>query len=173
MLLTKVYYVFRHFWLRWGKVITIEMEGKCYDNDGDGSEHIKKWRQVIEVREEPRGLSFSLKQSINSYSQTYAHEQHGEQNRYCWCVSQWICKKKKIFSDLWIIKKKIIWLQYQSQKYWPSFKPSDQIRLTNSFYTWLQYGGIPNRDYSSIWKFKIPHKIKIFLYLVRKNNFFY
>ena len=39
-----------------------------------------------------------------------------------------------------------------------------------SFYKWLEYGGIPNTEYDTIWKSKIPLKIKIFLWLVRKNK---
>ena len=40
----------------------------------------------------------------------------------------------------------------------------------HSFYRWLEYGGIPNTEYQSIWKSHIPLKIKIFLWLVRKNK---
>ena len=33
----------------------------------------------------------------------------------------------------------------------------------HSFYTWLEYGGLKNRDFDTIWKAKIHFKIRIFL----------
>jgi hypothetical protein len=38
---------------------------------------------------------------------------------------------------------------------------------TNSCYTWLNYGGIVNTQFLSIWKAYIALKIKIFLWLVK------
>jgi hypothetical protein len=40
----------------------------------------------------------------------------------------------------------------------------------HSFYKWLEYGGMPNSKFSTIWKSHIPLKIKIFLWLVRKDK---
>jgi zinc-binding in reverse transcriptase len=40
----------------------------------------------------------------------------------------------------------------------------------HAMYHWLQYGGIINNDYLPIWKSKISLKIKIFLWLVRRNR---
>ena len=46
-----------------------------------------------------------------------------------------------------------------------------QGRFTvHSFYKWLEFGGIRNRDYDTVWKVKIPFKIKIFLWLVIKKR---
>ena len=38
------------------------------------------------------------------------------------------------------------------------------------FYAWLDYGGVPNNTFITIWQAKIPLKIKIFLWLVKKNK---
>ena len=40
----------------------------------------------------------------------------------------------------------------------------------NSFYSWLEYGGIQNVTFNTIWKAKIPFKIKIFLWLVKQDK---
>ena len=40
----------------------------------------------------------------------------------------------------------------------------------HSFYKWLEFGGIRNRDYDTVWKVNIPFKIRIFLWLVKKNS---
>ena len=46
----------------------------------------------------------------------------------------------------------------------------DDNFTVHSFYQWLEYGGIPNKEYNSIWKSHIPLKIKIFLWLVRRDK---
>jgi zinc-binding in reverse transcriptase len=57
---------------------------------------------------------------------------------------------------------------------------SDTIRLrwislglfsVHTIYDLLQYGDIVNSDYLPIWNTKLPLKIKIFLWLVRRNRF--
>ena len=40
----------------------------------------------------------------------------------------------------------------------------------HSFYSWLDFGGVPNREFQSIWGATIPLKIKIFLWLVKQNR---
>jgi hypothetical protein len=40
----------------------------------------------------------------------------------------------------------------------------------HSFYTWLEFGGIPNSEFDTIWKAPIPLKVKIFLWLLKKNK---
>jgi zinc-binding in reverse transcriptase len=40
----------------------------------------------------------------------------------------------------------------------------------HSLYRWLEYGGFKNTDFAVIWKTNIPLKIKIFVWLVRKNR---
>lgn len=41
----------------------------------------------------------------------------------------------------------------------------------HSLYQWLEYGGIKNRSFTSIWKTKIPLKVKIFMWLVKERKF--
>jgi zinc-binding in reverse transcriptase len=41
---------------------------------------------------------------------------------------------------------------------------------TNSCYSWLDFGGVENNQYQLIWSASIPLKIKICLWLVRKNK---
>lgn len=40
----------------------------------------------------------------------------------------------------------------------------------HSFYLWLEYGGIKNSTYTTILLSKMPLKIKIFLYLLKRNK---
>ena len=40
----------------------------------------------------------------------------------------------------------------------------------HSFYTWLEYGGVKKKYFDTIWKAKIPFKIKIFLWLVKQKK---
>lgn len=40
----------------------------------------------------------------------------------------------------------------------------------HSLYTWLEYGGIKDKDYTTLWKTKIPLKIKIFMWLVKEGK---
>jgi hypothetical protein len=40
----------------------------------------------------------------------------------------------------------------------------------HSLYTWLDYGGIPNFDFKSIWSAHMPLKIKIFVWLLKQNR---
>lgn len=40
----------------------------------------------------------------------------------------------------------------------------------HSLYTWLEFGGVKNLDFQSIWHSNIPLKIKIFLWLIQKNR---
>ena len=40
----------------------------------------------------------------------------------------------------------------------------------HSLYTWLEFGGIPNTSFSSIWQANIPLKVRIFLWLVKQNK---
>jgi len=46
----------------------------------------------------------------------------------------------------------------------------DDHFIVHSFYKWLEYGGIPNSEYDTIWKSHVPLKIKIFLWLVRRDK---
>jgi hypothetical protein len=39
-----------------------------------------------------------------------------------------------------------------------------------SFYQWLEFGGMVNHDFDTIWEAKIPWKIKIFLWLLKRNR---
>lgn len=34
----------------------------------------------------------------------------------------------------------------------------------NSLYKWLEFGGVPNNRFNSIWQAKIPLKVKVFLW---------
>lgn len=47
---------------------------------------------------------------------------------------------------------------------------SSGIFLVHSFYEWTEFGGMINYEYDVIWQSKIPLKIKIFLWLVRKKK---
>jgi hypothetical protein len=47
---------------------------------------------------------------------------------------------------------------------------SDSNFTVHSFYKWLEYGGVPNKEFQTIWKSHIPLKIKIFLWLVKQNK---
>ena len=40
----------------------------------------------------------------------------------------------------------------------------------HSYYLWLEYGGMVNTEFTAIWSSKIPLKIKIFLYLLKRNK---
>ena len=40
----------------------------------------------------------------------------------------------------------------------------------HSLYIWLDYGGIRDKDYRTLWKTKIPLKIKIFTWLVKEGK---
>lgn len=40
----------------------------------------------------------------------------------------------------------------------------------HSLYSWLEYGGVPNLEFKSIWNAKLSLKIKIFLWLTRQNK---
>jgi zinc-binding in reverse transcriptase len=40
----------------------------------------------------------------------------------------------------------------------------------HSFYQWLDFGGVINSDYDVVGNSKIPFKIRIFMWLVRKQN---
>jgi zinc-binding in reverse transcriptase len=44
------------------------------------------------------------------------------------------------------------------------------IFTTNSCYSWLDFGGVENTQYQLVWSASIPLKIKMFLWLVRKNK---
>ena len=44
------------------------------------------------------------------------------------------------------------------------------IFTVNSLYKFLEFGGVPVNTYNSIWKARIPLKIKIFLWLVRQKR---
>jgi zinc-binding in reverse transcriptase len=37
-------------------------------------------------------------------------------------------------------------------------------------YSWLEFAGITNTEYMVMWKINIPLKIKIFVWLVRRNR---
>jgi zinc-binding in reverse transcriptase len=39
-----------------------------------------------------------------------------------------------------------------------------------TFYDWLKFRGVISTDYDVIWKSKIPFKIKIFIWLVRRQK---
>jgi zinc-binding in reverse transcriptase len=41
----------------------------------------------------------------------------------------------------------------------------------HSFYKWLDFGGIINSEFDIVWGSKIPFKIKIFTWLVRRQIF--
>jgi zinc-binding in reverse transcriptase len=45
-----------------------------------------------------------------------------------------------------------------------------EVFITHSCYTWLEFGGINNSQFSLTWSAYIPLKIKIFLWLVQKNK---
>jgi zinc-binding in reverse transcriptase len=40
----------------------------------------------------------------------------------------------------------------------------------HSFYEWLDFGGVVSQEYDIVWKSKIPLKIKIFMWLVRRKR---
>ena len=40
----------------------------------------------------------------------------------------------------------------------------------NSLYKWLEYGGIQNTYFTTIWKSHIPLKIKVFLWLLKQDR---
>lgn len=40
----------------------------------------------------------------------------------------------------------------------------------HSLYTWLDYGGMKDKVYTTLWKTKIPLKIKIFMWLVKEGK---
>lgn len=40
----------------------------------------------------------------------------------------------------------------------------------HSFYQWLEFGGIKNTEFNSIWLFKLSLKIKVFLYLLKRDK---
>jgi hypothetical protein len=37
-------------------------------------------------------------------------------------------------------------------------------------YEWLDFGGVPNTDFDIVWKSKLPMKIKVFMWLVRRKR---
>jgi zinc-binding in reverse transcriptase len=37
-------------------------------------------------------------------------------------------------------------------------------------YQWLEYGEIPNSDFDTLWQVNMPLKVKIFVWLVRRNR---
>jgi zinc-binding in reverse transcriptase len=39
----------------------------------------------------------------------------------------------------------------------------------HSMYEWLDFDGIISNEYDIVWKSKIPYKIRIFMWLVRKK----
>jgi zinc-binding in reverse transcriptase len=47
---------------------------------------------------------------------------------------------------------------------------SNDIFTVHSLYDWLQYGGIPDSEFVSIWNTKMPLKIQFFLWLVKRNK---
>jgi zinc-binding in reverse transcriptase len=42
--------------------------------------------------------------------------------------------------------------------------------LVHYFYEWLDFGGVINTEFDVIWKSKIPLKIKIFMWLLRRKR---
>lgn len=46
----------------------------------------------------------------------------------------------------------------------------NEIFTVQSYYNWLDYGGIPDNEYQSAWKANIPLKVKIFLCLVQRKK---
>lgn len=47
---------------------------------------------------------------------------------------------------------------------------SSGLFTVHSLYLWLEYGGIKNTTYTTLWKTKIPLKIKIFIWLVKEGK---
>lgn len=44
------------------------------------------------------------------------------------------------------------------------------VQFRGLFCTFLEYGEITNHDYDSIWESKIPLKVKVFLWLLKRNK---